>query len=157
MKMLIVQFSDHFRFRRTEWMLSFAMVMIGSAYALIPDLFSSDYFTTMLAIMPQSYWAALVLSLGLMRVAMLTINGTWRASPAFRTIGAVFGSMLWMTLFVSAVSSERLVQSVGLWLLFCVFDTVAASDAAGDVRISREKQLSERSIIGKGVGSASNP
>lgn len=152
--MIIVRFSDHFRYRRTEWLLAVSMVVIGLSYSLIPDLFDTTYFTTMLAIMPQEQWALLVLSLGVMRVTMLAINGAWRATPIFRTIGAVFGTMLWMTLFVSSVSSTRIVQSVGLWLLFCIFDTLAASDAAGDVRIARERSLSAHAEHGQGVGNA---
>lgn len=71
---------------------------------------------------------------------MLWINGRWRVSPYFRSGGAIAGAGLWMTLFTSAVTSSALVQSVGLWLMFFIFDCLAAYDAAGDARRANEPE-----------------
>lgn len=137
---LVVNFAEHFRARRSEWLLALAMCAIGTAYTCVEGLFSNQYFTTMLALATQGTWGAIVLGLGLMRLVMLWINGRWSVSPYFRGLGAVAGAVLWTILFVSAFTSERLVQSVGLWLLFAIFDLIAASDAAGDARIAYEKR-----------------
>lgn len=136
--MLTVRFAEHFKMRRSEWMLATAMLGLGLAYLLIDGLFTNQYFDTMLTLGSQRSWGWAVASLGTMRLSMLWINGRWRVSPYFRAAGAVAGASLWITLFASAVTSPALVQSVGLWLMFFFFDCLAAYDAAGDARRAGE-------------------
>lgn len=136
--MLTVRFAEHFRMRRSEWMLAAAMLAVGLAYLTIDGLFTDRYFDTMLAMASQRSWGLAVAALGTMRLTMLWINGRWRVSPYFRSGGAIAGAGLWITLFTSAVTSAALVQSVGLWLMFFAFDCLAAYDAAGDARRANE-------------------
>lgn len=142
--MLTVQFADHFRQRRSEWLLAAAMLAVGCAYLFFDGLFNNQYFTTMLELMPQHSWGVVVSGLGSMRLIMLWINGRSRVSPYFRCAGAIGGAGLWMTLFTSAVSSVAMVQSTGLWLLFFAFDAVAAFDAAGDAGQAHKRALADR-------------
>lgn len=148
MSSVTVRFGEHFRIRRSEWMLACCMVALGLAYLLSPGMFESPYFSTMAGIMPQKAWGTVVTSTGLMRLVMLWINGSWHVSPYFRAAGAMIAAFLWLTLFVSFATSDGLVQSVGLWLTFFAFDCCAAYDAAGDARGSLDRFHAQR--IGAG-------
>jgi hypothetical protein len=135
--MITIRLAKHWRIRRSEWLLALCTTALGVVYLLSPHLFDEPkWFTTMRSIMPQLWWGWLALGVGSMRLTVLFINGAWRASPHLRCVGAQVSCALWMTLFVSTISSEAIVQSVGFWALFFVFDAFSAIDAAesGDAR-----------------------
>jgi hypothetical protein len=143
--MITIRLAKHWRIRRSEWLLALCTTALGVVYLLSPHLFDEPkWFTTMRSIMPQLWWGWLALGVGSMRLTVLFINGAWRASPHLRCVGAQVSCALWMTLFVSTISSEAIVQSVGFWALFFVFDAFSAIDAAGDARIEDEKARAAR-------------
>lgn len=148
--MIHVRLTTHWRIRRSEWMLSFCTIAVGLAYLLIGNLFVNNvtYFTTMIAIMPQRWWGALATLVGCFRVALLVINGAWRASPHLRALGAQLSCALWMALFVSSISAQAHPQTIGFWFLFFIFDAFSAVDAAGDARAADEKARASRIIPG---------
>jgi hypothetical protein len=148
--MIRVRISSHWRVRRTEWLLALCTCVLGLVYLSVPGLFEPRYFSTMLELMPQRAWGATAAALGIFRLTLLLINGAWRASPHGRALGAQLSCALWMMLFVSALSAERTVQSVGFWLLFFVFDAFSAVDAAGDARMADEKARAARQVAGTG-------
>jgi hypothetical protein len=152
--MIHVRLSSHWRVRRSEWLLALAVTMIGIAYLRIPNLFEPRYFGTMLSVMPQHEWGWTATTIGTVRLVLLLINGAWRASPHGRTAGALLSCAFWMMLFMSAISAESTVQSVGLWLLFFVFDAFSAIDAAGDARMADEKARASRDARNGNVSGA---
>lgn len=148
MSSVTLRFGEHFRIRRSEWLLACCMVALGLAYLLSPGMFESPYFSTMASIMPQKAWGTVVLSTGIMRLVMLWINGSWHVSPYFRAAGCILAGFLWLVLFVSFATSDGLVQSVGLWLTFFAFDCCAAHDAAADARASLDRHNAQRDGAG---------
>ena len=142
--MITVRLSRHWRIRRSEWLLSLCTLVLGLVYLLVPELFTPQYFAPMMNIMSQQAWGWSALTVGAARLILLLINGAWRASPHGRALGAQLSCAMWMTLFISAISAEALVQAVGFWLLFFVFDAFSAIDAAGDARIADEKARNAR-------------
>lgn len=142
--MIRIRISDRWRIRRSEWMLSLCTLAIGLVYLYIPGLFQPRWFSPMLAIASQQAWGVGAVSIGGLRIALLLINGAWRASPHLRCIGAQMSCVLWLTLFVTAISADGLVQSVGFWALFFFFDALSAMDAAGDARMADEKARATR-------------
>jgi hypothetical protein len=149
--MITIRLSNHWRIRRSEWLLALCTLALGAVYLTVPGLFDPKWFTTMRAIMPQQYWGWLALSIGVIRLAVLFINGAWRASPHLRCLGAQVSCALWMSLFVSTVSSAAIVQSVGFWPLFFFFDALSAVDAAGDARAADEQAWSKHPTGGTGA------
>jgi hypothetical protein len=142
--MIHVKLSSHWRVRRSEWLLSLCTLTLGIVYLNVPGLFDPRYFGMMMALMPQRGWGVLATGVGLFRMTLLLINGAWRASPHGRVLGAQVSCFMWSMLFMSAIAADRIVQSVGFWLLFFVFDAFSAVDAAGDARMADEKARSAR-------------
>lgn len=146
--MIQIRLSKHWRVRRSEWLLSLCTLVLGLVYLATPGLFTPQYFSTMLTIMRQESWGWAAVAVGAARLVMLLINGTWRASPHLRALGAQLSCFLWITLFVTAISAPALVQSVGFWLVFFIFDAFSAVDAAGDARLADEKARTPRTTTG---------
>lgn len=146
--MIHVRLSSHWRARRSEWLLALCTVALGIVYLNVRGLFEPRYFATMLSIMSQRAWGIVAVCVGSLRLTLLLINGAWRASPHGRALGAQLSCGLWLVLFLSAITAEKTVQSVGFWLLFFVFDALSAIDAAGDARMADEKARAVRSVTG---------
>jgi hypothetical protein len=142
--MIRIKLSSHWRVRRSEWLLALCTFSLGIVYLNAPGLFEPRFFATMLAIGSQHDWGVFAAIVGAGRLTMLLINGAWRASPHLRVLGAQASCLFWAMLFVSAISAERVMQSVGFWFLFFVFDAFSAVDAAGDARMADERARAAR-------------
>lgn len=123
---------DHFRARRSEWLLSFTALGLGLAYLGQPGLFDYPTFAAMRIIGAQTTWGSVVAGVAGMRLVMLYINGSWRISPYFRAGGAYLCSGLWFILFFAQSFSAVPPQTRWVWLAFLVFDMLNAGDAAFD-------------------------
>lgn len=55
-------------------------------------------FGPMLSIMPAWGWGMSAITIGLLRVVALILNGHWRPSPEVRLVGAMWGAMFWIAL-----------------------------------------------------------
>lgn len=136
--MLIVRFTKHFKARRSEWLLAAVLTAIGFSYLTTPGLFDrSPLFDTMKVIMPQPRWGEAFAGIGVMRLVMLWINGSWSISPYFRTVGAFVSGILWLVLLLSQSFADTPPQTRWVWLVFLIFDMVNASDAARDAGASK--------------------
>lgn len=137
--MIKVSLGDHWRIRRSEWMLSLCTLSLGLVWLTRPGLMLPQYFALMLSLWAQDAWGQVAAALGLFRLAMLLINGAWRASPHLRILGALASIALWLALLLNALAASAPVQSVGFWAIFFGFDMFSIIDAAGDARMADEK------------------
>lgn len=113
------------RSRIIEWEHSIIMVVIGFVI-LLPFHSALQTPTTlnMLTIMSETLWGLAFLSVGIIRVIALLINGrSPRGSPLARIIGASFNSILLSVVIVSFYTA----YPSGLWagsvyLIFVLFE-----------------------------------
>jgi hypothetical protein len=141
------------RIRRAEWLLALACTALGIVYLLRPGLMTEAYFTTMLALAPQHVWGWGALAVGLVRVVFLIVNGHWRASPHLRMIGAGICVVFWSALFLTALTSQLMVQAVAFWPLFALADFLATLDAAADARAADDEARAKKGEAANGSGS----
>jgi len=142
--MITVRFYHTWPLRRAEWMLALVLVGVGIVFALEDDLRRELGFATIMTTLPQWVWATWALSVGLLRLVMLYINGAWRASPHLRAIGAFLACFIWTALMFRALANEVFVPSAAIWPVFLMFDSFAAYDAARDARGADDKAKSSR-------------
>jgi hypothetical protein len=146
--MILLRWQEHWRVRRSEWLLALAVLFLGLAWGLRPEMFALATFSAMRAIMSPQAWAAAALLTGAVRAAALYINGFWRASPHLRAATAFLSGFLWMSLFMATLAADALGVGVALWPLFFFFDALSAVDAAADARVAdlraKENKLGAR-------------
>lgn len=130
--MITVRYLEHFRARRTEWLLAFVSLTLGITYLVTPGLFEQPAYELMLRHMSQTDWGITISVLASVRLAMLAINGGWSVSPHFRVVGAFLTAGLWLVLFLSQNFVDAPHQTRFIWLIFMLFDLIGAGDAAAD-------------------------
>lgn len=151
--MILVRFAHSWPLRRSEWMLALITLGIGVVYAFDMPLFDLPNYATMKRMMPQTWWAAVALVVGSARLGALYINGAWRPSPHFRAAGSFLSCLLWLTLFLGAVSAPIYGVTVIIWPVFLLFDATSFLDAVRDARVSDDKaRLLKRGGVGNAAG-----
>lgn len=138
--MLIVRFRQTFRERSTEWVLAGMLTGWGFIVAQSPDVFDRPFYAPLGRIAPPIVWGVSALLIGLMRLAVLFINGAWWRTPFFRQIGCVFGLAVWSGLCMGALSVEWRSPGVGVYAGLFFLDALALSFAARDgANVSRSR------------------
>lgn len=137
--MITVRFCETWPLRRAEWMLAFVLLGCGIVFAVEPKLTNEASFRSILDLMPRAAWATWAIVVGVLRLAMLYINGNWRASPHLRALGAFLACFIWCALMIRAAVNPILIPSAACWPIFLLFDSCAAYSAAGDARCADER------------------
>lgn len=123
--------------RAAEWYMGLSMTALGVVFG---------YNTTLFAMYPvplaglarvadQPTWAAVCLSLGIVRLLALTINGLWWRSPMIRCIMAFGSCFVWWQL------SAGLIANVGIASAFLPLCFIF--DAYNAIRCGRKAGVSE--------------
>lgn len=79
-------------------------------------------------IAPENIWAAFCVSVGLLRMAALWINGSWRRSPLLRGATSVLGVGFWVLCIslILHVSLPGPAMTLSLFLGFLAIDLICA-------------------------------
>lgn len=95
--------ADAFFPRLLEWQAAFVMLAGGLLMLVNEDLFLDSYvgYDLMLRWAAQASWGWYALTLGLVRIAVLLVNGAWRKSPHARAVAAFLSCSVWFPLYVS--------------------------------------------------------
>jgi hypothetical protein len=88
-----------YRHRLVEWMLSSYMVLWGIALLLPFETFQGNAYRALAQIAPENVWGVFSFSVGVMRMLALWVNGSHRATPALRMVGAIGGVCWWISLW----------------------------------------------------------
>lgn len=121
--------------RLSEWHAAGILVALGWMLIINDALMQPDIpgYRTMLSVTSQAAWGRIMLLFGIVRLAILLINGAWRKSPHARGVIAFLSCFFWYQAAVSfyAVLGFAFVFSAGLLVL----DFVNLVRAFGDARI----------------------
>ena len=143
--MLIIRFKETFRERVSEWLSATAMIAWGMLTIASPGLFAHQpFFKPLLNIMPQDAWGTAATFIGFLRIIFLVINGAWRPSAHIRAIGCVLGTMLWGSLFLSALAVGWVAPTAALSGALLGSDLISLWFTAGDAKLA---DLSVRSKL----------
>lgn len=100
---------DHFIVRRSEWGSACGLLYVGVAFASPGNTLDFPNLRYLSAIMSETAWAWVCLSLGLTRFVALILNGTFahrrygRHSPHIRAVTAFGGCMVWSTMAIAVL------------------------------------------------------
>ena len=150
--------ADHFPIRRSEWIMLLPAFGMWAAFSVTPDVFDkSSSFARMAAWADESIWAIILLAVGVLRLAALTVNGTFhqfRFSPHLRALASLVGLVFWsqwtlaiIDAFLREGGSPTGIVAYGT---FCALElanlSTSATDIGGEIKriVSRPSQASER-------------
>lgn len=123
---------SHFSSRLHEWLMTYPAAATGLALWSSPDLFDVSHSYDVLASWAtEGTWAALLLVATALRLAALTVNGTFagfRLAPHFRLAAAFVGAAVWsqfcLGLLVSALAG------VATWIGPALYSTLVLAECA---------------------------
>lgn len=137
-ELLIHRASKETPTRAVEYLLAWLMMVWGFALALPGDILSrSPQYVYLIAVAPESAWAAFSLTVGFLRLVALVINGGMpRGTPIMRFIGAGFGCSFWIVLGVLYWTAIRNgsppFPAVGFFAVFFFFEGYSCYRCAQD-------------------------
>ncbi|ACA18471.1 hypothetical protein M446_4113 [Methylobacterium sp. 4-46] len=116
----------HFRLRATEWFAAALLLQLGWTFGTPPDIFPCQPTWALLArLAPEGTWGALMLAVAGLRIAALTVNGTYRGfrfSPHIRALTAFLACGLWLQVTLSAWSSPVPGAACGIYRLILLME-----------------------------------
>ncbi len=101
--------ANHFRLRATEWFGCAVLLQLGKTLYFPPPAFPhSESWDVMAAMMSEESWGLIFLAIGALRLAALTVNGTFkgfRFSPHIRCATAFLAAGLWLQVVLSMLEA----------------------------------------------------
>ena len=133
--MIIARLAHSFPVRTNEWALSTIMLLIGLILLNpFPTLATSPALYPLLRWGPEENWGIACLLVGMLRMIVLLINGSWRASPAWRAVFAFVGCLVWFQISLGLMASERVDQGLAIFPVFLALDMYSMFRAGLDGR-----------------------
>lgn len=142
---------QHFIVRRSEWTSTAGLLYLGAVFATPGDTLAFANLRNLGAMMPESGWAWLCLTVGTVRLIALAANGTFahtrygRLSPHVRSATAAIGSLVWGCLAIGVMSSPTSWQWP-LSIVMGLFAILAAQDAFNSRGAIVEAALADREL-----------
>lgn len=146
---------DHFPIRRSEWIMTLPAFGMWLALQVQPDMFStSPSFQTirawgeraqLIGLTPEAFMALVLLSCGVVRLAALTVNGTFhqfRFAPHLRMLASGVGLAVWsqwtLGIVVAWLNGGGSLSGVIVYGTLCVLELaniwIASQDTGGEIK-----------------------
>lgn len=134
---MLAAIRDHFKERFAEWIIGTALTGWGLVVLFSPGVFeTSSNFATMEGIASRSAWGFVALSIGLIRLAFLIINGTWQRSAHLRAIGAGLSACFWAAMLGSYLALDFLIPNIFTIGALLAADIFSLWFASADAKLS---------------------
>ncbi|GGC68740.1 hypothetical protein [Chelatococcus reniformis] len=132
---MVVDLGKHFAVRASEWGLAGMAAGYGVALLWPGDTFgTSPSYSFMAAIANESTWGLAALTIGLIRLTALFINGTYRRSPLIRAGTAFLCVDLWTAIALGLSAGDARAPATGL----AIYPVLAALDIWNVYRSMRD-------------------
>jgi hypothetical protein len=124
--------SDTFEARASEWALAGAMLCLGLVSALNADLFTDPAFRGLTDWASQPMWALGFLTVGILRLIVLLVNGAYWRTPQFRCLFAFISAGVWFQLLLGFAANLSFFLAFLPWIFgLDVYNAVRAGREAG--------------------------
>ena len=133
--------ADHFVLRRTEWAMLWPAFYMWITFATHPDLFQkSASFAAMASWFSESTWGLIFGVAGIVRLAALIINGTFKGfefSPHIRAVASLVGIFTWgqvsLGFLTSWLTADGLPTAFGIYTLPLILELMNLWRSVRDV------------------------
>lgn len=134
---LVVKFRKQWRYRCMEWMLSAGLTGWGLIVLQPYDLFSRPYYAPFRNIAPEWAWGWSCFLVGLMRLMVLFINGSWpTGSPRLRFVGSCVGLAVWSLMMYGTTNRVPVLPGSATYAMVFIMEAIACSFIWQDIKAS---------------------
>lgn len=127
---------ETFEARASEWALTGMVISLSLVFILNTDLIESPNFIRLRSISDNSiWWAAICFVVGISRLTVLLINGSYWRTPHLRALTAFLSLWIWFLFIVGFVRNGSLMAAIMPWIFIL--------DAYNAKRSAREAGKSE--------------
>lgn len=130
---------DHFPVRRSEWISSFVMIGWGLVLALDGRPLYGNWSYLSISLSETAWWG-MCISLGVLRLIILTINGTFpqswygRWSPHSRIAISLLCTLMWLQLVLAGMKADVWSTGVVAYAGYFVSDMLNTWSSAAEAR-----------------------
>lgn len=135
-----VGIAKHFPIRRSEWIMLLPCFGMWAALTLEPTTFAASASFVRLDAWGEEVWALILMLIGIIRLAALTVNGTFhqfRFSPHLRMLASLTGLVFWsqwtLALIDAYLTQGGLITGIIAYGTFCVLELANVYTSAGDI------------------------
>lgn len=127
---------ETFEARASEWALTGVIISMSLVFLLNEEMFRRNSFEGLRNIFDNRYgWAAILAVVGLSRLTVLVVNGSYWRTPHFRSLMAFISAGIWFLFWAGFVRDGSVMSAIAPWIFFL--------DAYNAKRASREAGKSE--------------
>jgi hypothetical protein len=141
---------DTFEARASEWALTGVLLSMALVFLLNDAFFYKEHFSGLRDIAnSRGFWAAILTFVGLTRLSVLVINGSYYRTPHWRSATAFLSAGVWFLLFMGFLRNGSIMAAIAPWIFLL--------DAYNSKRAGREAGMSEfiqRHVKKRGVENA---
>lgn len=135
---MLLKLQDHFPLRVSDWFAAGILTSWGMAVlAASPAIWSLTIYANLAKITSQDVWGCFALSLGIVRIGALFINGAMRRSPHARAVGAFLSMFIWMQMTFAILT----LHAPGISIIF--YPWLLAVDCYNVYRAAQDAKLSD--------------
>lgn len=135
-----LRIKEHLGSRFTEWVMALMLLAWGTLIATNPDLFSLTQFSGLAKWASYQVWATAAITIGIVRVTCLAINGAWSQSAHLRAFGSVCSMMVWVLIWLGYLSLPYIVPNLATIGGLAVLDFNAMLRAIDDAKAADAKR-----------------
>jgi hypothetical protein len=124
----------HLKLRFCEWIVGLGLLVWGAITLSRPGYFlTTPALANMTELASQNMWGWAAVSIGLLRMLFLFINGTWRRSAHLRATGSALSAIFWAAVFGSYLTLGNVIPNlatIGILLSLDMYSLWFASEDA---------------------------
>lgn len=148
--MLISKLQEHFPARTPEWANGLTMFAWGLYILLHPGLFEDPIYRGLVALggsdphYAERVWGTITLTVGMVRLVALFINGAHTRTPAVRLVTSALSAFVWSQILSGLLVLDHGSTGIVMYSSAVVLDLLSAYRAACDVVIAENTRRVER-------------
>lgn len=153
---LVKGITNHFMMRVSDWALALILFNFGIVLLSNRNIFDNPDYAGMYRVATKALWGTLCITVGIIRIAALTINGTYpsfRWSPHIRTVAAFMSCFAWLNICIGFYVAPTPTAALAVYpylLLLDIYNTFLAASEAGKVERRRGANGGRRDNISSG-------
>lgn len=130
-----------FEARASEWALAWMTVSLGIVSLINPQLFETPGFNKIVRIAEPMVWMIGFMTVGILRLSVLFINGMWWRTPHFRCAFAFLTCFLWFNVSIGLAVNQSFGLAIVPWLfLLDAYNSIRSGKEAGIAQYLQENK-----------------
>lgn len=150
---------ETFEARASEWALTGAVLSLAAIFFLNGEMFYGESLYGIRNMINDRFiWAWLFLSVGVVRLAVLLVNGAYWRTPHFRALTAFLCTGVWFLLLIGFMKSGSILAAIMPWVFFLdAYNVKRASLEAGKSEFVQRRVKTNTDRMNAGLAPKPHP